>query len=536
MVKNGVLILLMLCITACTGSTDDAYFFEEAQKNAEPANEAFTRSNNYLHAWLELRDSVSGLIPRNTKDMYWNAQDAAADNYAFMVLTASFTNEKVFRNEMREMLKAEAKLTSRIGHCPATYSFEKQGFLNDEPDTGNIIFGSSEYLKDGLMPLTEWLGDSPWRERMINILEDLYQYTGGKAISNIKGHYLGGVPEMETNGELLQVLTRMYWMSGNEDFINWAEKIGDYYLLNEENRIEKLDYLRLRDHGCEIVSGLTELYFSMNYIDKEKAKQYEEPLFSLFDRMLEISRNNHGLFYNTINPKTGEVIDTSLADTYGYTLNGFYTLWMASGKIKYREAVVKVLSNLSIYYTNHNWENNFGADGYADAIESALNLYNREPVEALDAWIDNEIKKMWAIQKESGIIEGWHGDGNFARTSIMYALWKTKGVYLSNWNSNVKIGAYMFDNEVFICVYSEKKWEGKIHCDVKRHLNYLNLPADYPRINQFPEWFTVNMDDSYQVAMNDSVFHLLGKELSAGINISLNENDTIKIKIYETNE
>ena len=28
---------------------------------------------------------------------------------------------------------------------------------------------------------------------------------------------------------------------------------------------------------------------------------------------------------------------------------------------------------------------------------------------------------MWTIQKPDGIIEGWHGDGNFARTAIMYA-------------------------------------------------------------------------------------------------------------------
>jgi len=59
-----------------------------------------------------------------------------------------------------------------------------------------------------------------------------------------------------------------------------------------------------------------------------------------------------------------------------------------------------------------------------------LNLYNRIPDPKIADWIDSEIKVMWSMQKESGIIEGWHGDGNFARTTIMYNLWKSKGLYL----------------------------------------------------------------------------------------------------------
>ena len=51
----------------------------------------------------------------------------------------------------------------------------------------------------------------------------------------------------------------------------------------------------------------------------------------------------------------------------------------------------------------------------------------------------SEIQVMWSMQDSShrpntsqwrsyGVIEGWHGDGNFARTTIMYCLWKTQGV------------------------------------------------------------------------------------------------------------
>jgi hypothetical protein len=48
---------------------------------------------------------------------------------------------------------------------------------------------------------------------------------------------------------------------------------------------------------------------------------------------------------------------------------------------------------------------------------------------------------MWNKQQPSGIIEGWHGDGNFARTTIMYCLWMTQGTYLQPWRSDLEIGA-----------------------------------------------------------------------------------------------
>ncbi len=526
--------LYVLLITSCIEKTMHETEFNKALENAVFANEAFVKSNHYLKAWLELRDSASGLIPRNTKDQFWNPQDAAADNYPFMVLTSFFTNSSVFNNEMLDMLEQEIKLTSRIGHCPDVYSFEKQDFLNVRPDTGNIIFGSSEYLKDGLMPLMEWLGPSPWSNRMINIINDLYNLCEGP-VTKIQGQYLGGVPELEINGELLQVLSRLYWMTGNEKFLRWAIEIGDYYLLNKENRIENYEYLRLRDHGCEIISGLSELYIALSYVDKEKMDQYSPSLFSLYKTILDKGRNEHGMFYNAINPKTGEVIDSGIADTYGYTLNGIYTLYMVSDNEEFRKPVIKALINLQKFYTDQNWEGNYSADGYADAIESALNLYNRESVEHVDSWLDTEIVKMWNIQKENGIVEGWHGDGNFARTSIMYALWKTQGTYISNWDKRVSFGAHNTDDKLFILVKSDVNWDGKLFFDEQRHKTHLNLPYDYPRINQFPEWFTIKVNKQYHVKINDNVGIYDGKELIKGLEMNIDAGETIKIIIYEPN-
>ncbi len=44
---------------------------------------------------------------------------------------------------------------------PDSYSFSAQDFVKEEVDMASIIFGASEYVKDGLLPLTEYLGPSP---------------------------------------------------------------------------------------------------------------------------------------------------------------------------------------------------------------------------------------------------------------------------------------------------------------------------------------------------------------------------------------
>ena len=41
---------------------------------------------------------------------------------------------------------------------------------------GHVIFGASEYIKDGLIPLNELIGQSPWQDRMMELLDELHLY------------------------------------------------------------------------------------------------------------------------------------------------------------------------------------------------------------------------------------------------------------------------------------------------------------------------------------------------------------------------
>ena len=526
--KSKLLLLILLFFTnvSCNRpetfqlSGPDMNKFVLAKENGRLANDGFLRCHRYLHAWMQYRDAASGLIPRNITESsdYWNAKDAAADNYPYMVLTAFFAQHDMMNAEMLDILNAEKKLTSRLRSLPDTWSFSKQGFLQEEIKADEIVFGASEYIKDGLLPLTEWLGQSPWSERMMEMLYDLHKEINVAGAIAERGY--GKAPREEVNGELLQVLSRVYWMTGDESLLSWALSIADFYLLGNQHPTRDLEYLRLRDHGCELIAGLCEIYITTHFAREDKKMAYQQPLYEMLDRLLEVGRNDDGFFYDAVNPVTGEIIEQRIADTWGYTLNGFYGVYLIDNKIEYKEAVLKVFSNLH-KYKNHNWEGN--ADGYADAIESALNLYNRIRDYAVADWIDSEIQVMWAMQREDGIIEGWHGDGNFARTTIMHNLWKSRGVYAQPWREDLFIGAEMKGDTLFVSIDVEKPWSGKIFFDTQRFERNLNLPMDWPRINQFPEWFVAIEEDSYIFYDVDGKksLNLQGKDLIHGIDMEV---------------
>ena len=509
--------------------------FRQSLENGKLVNQGFNRCIDYVNAWMKYADPKTGLIPRNITDSkdFWNAWDAAADNYPFMVLTASILMPDFFKGTALNMLKTEQRLTPRIGKLPDTYSFSKEGFRNEQIDTNQIIFGSAEYMKDGLIPLTEWLGMSPWSDRMLEILDDLPKLT--RLATNVKGSWYGNSATVEVNGDLMQVLTRMYWFTGKREYLDWAIEIAENYLTLENLPTVGLDHLRIRDHGCEIISGLCEVYIACNYVKPEKRIQWRPLIHSMLDRILEIGRNEDGLFYDEVNPQNGNILSKRLADNFGYTLNAYWFIAKMDSTPIYRNAVIKALGSLNEKYRNHDWEGG-SADGYADAIEGTLNLYNREQVQSVKEWLDSEIKVLWGFQKEGGRIEGGHGDGNCARTTIMYCLWKTQGIVPLEWQKDLNLGAVRTGNGLKITLTSAEGWKGKLKFDVKRHKTMMHYPADYPRINQFQEWFTVDDNKTYRInntwSKKATVFS--GKALAKGMNVEVKPGEVLYLELIET--
>jgi hypothetical protein len=535
---NILTIIILLSFLACqTPNNFDSITLDKALKNADLAHESFQRSLDFTRSWLQKTDPESGLIPSNlnAKVDLWDPANAAADNYPYMVLTAYLLDPDLLNGTLLDILHQEKKLSSRVGVLPDVYSFSKKDFHENPINMGHVIFGASEYIKDGLIPLNELMGPSPWQDRMMEMLDELLSHTD--EFTDLDKYFKRTSSVEEIHGEILQTLSRVYWMTGDQKYLNWAIQIADLYLLHTD--FSKTDYLKLRDHGCEIIGGLSELFLGLHFLSHPKLASYRAPLYRLLDRILVYGRNADGLFYNAINLQDQTVLDKRIADTWGYILNAYYTVWMVDEKEEYLEAVRKPFQALNGNYRNYNWEpgNQRGPlgshDGYADAIESGINLLNRENDPSLSRWIDSEIKVMFGMQQPDGIVEGWHGDGNFARTALMYGLWKTQGARLSPWNPKLRLGAEPSEKGTHFVLTANTDWEGQLIFDPIRHKSILNLPVDYPRINQFPEWFTVDPKKEYKITASDpklSNSHS-GAVLLKGIPLKLSAGQTLILAI-----
>ena len=131
------------------------------------------------------------------------------------------------------------------------------------------------------------------------------------------------------------------------------------------------------------------------------------------------------------------------------------------------------------------------------------------------------------------IVEGWHGDGNFARTSIMYCLWKTQGIVPLDWDDQLSIGAVQTATGIKIAVSSPIGWKGKLKFDVPRHSTMMHYPADYPRINQYQEWFVVEKNQTYELSNigAGTLNKIKGSVLAKGLEVEVKAGETIFLEI-----
>ncbi len=557
--RLGAAALLCLGITVPLHAAPAPDAVATAAAHGVLVQEGLERSRRYLQAWLAMAEPITGLIPRNLHDSpYWNGKDSAADNYPYLVLSAGFTDPALLASRLQPMLEAERRLTARPGWGRLTDDFTLRpapGLRHAEADATRILFNSVEYVKDGLLPLTEWLGVSPWSARMVELVDDTF---AAAAVDTPFGRIpLAGADKavgVEVNGDLLQILARLYWMSGrDEKYLRWGIRLADTYLLSEGRNHPTRDFslLSLRDHGCEIISGLCEFYATLHFAGRlpggepwaAKQAAYRPHVHEMLDRILATGRNAHGLFYNAIRPRTGEVADQRLSDGWGYVLDGFLTVDLVDDKPAYREAAIRALAGLDAHYRGHNWEPRpdlkafprGSMDGYADSIESALNLYNRftgvPAVASAASWMDAEIRTLWSFQQENGLIEGWHGDGNFARTTLMYCLWKSQGVTAQPWRSDLRFGAVREGETLTLVVAADQPWSGTLVFDRPRHAENLRLPADWARINQFPEWFTVQRNRTYTVTAGTTSAQHTGAALAAGLPVTLGAGDRLVLTV-----
>lgn len=262
----------------------------------------------------------------------------------------------------------------------------------------------------------------------------------------------------------------------------------------------------------------------------------------MLDKLLQIGRNEDGLWYNTVDSATGKIVDNGMCDNWGYLFSGYYTFYLACEKAnrdkpkerqKYIEAIQKAIENLD-KYKSYRWELS-NQDGYADSIESALYMLNRLPSDKGFDWVDDEIQIMFAKQSPEGFTDAHYLDGNYIRTLLLFAFYKTQGTYIKPWREDILIGAFQNDNKLYLHIENDKEWNGKLFFDYPRHREVLNLPVNYPHVNEWSEWFVVEKDKEYKITDYNTKESKVypGIMLRNGLDINLKNSSFIDLIIEQ---
>jgi len=504
-----------------------------ARINARLAREAFQRAWRTMQAWSTVRDPESGLLPRRITppQPFWNGKDTAADLLPFLLAAGLYLDEPA-ADIWLDVMDRDRRLS---GPLPRRILFRPTRIADETP--AEMVFGASEYAKDGLLALAERFGRGPWFDRLAEIMSALVD---GAAVETPHGRICA--TDTEVNGEMLQVLCRLYWATGHPPYLAMAERIGDAYFLeilphNHSLPAHDWDFttntpanpkFRLRDHGSEIIPGLTELYILEKLRNRPRAMRYRPALQRMLDRLLVIGRSADGLWVNAVDPASGRVLSGGVIDTWGYIVNAYQAFDLVEGTTRYREEIMRAMRGAAAR-RSFPWEGRH-MDGHADSLESMMYLLPWFDLPAGRRWVDDEMEVLFARQQPDGLVEADYLDGNFIRTTLLYAFYKTAGLRPDPWRADLQLGAeWQADTgTLHVHLASEKPWSGLIRFDIPRHREFWNLPLDYPRLNSSPEWFTVERDASYELQVSGAPRpeQLRGRSLATGVPVRLSGGGT----------
>ena len=488
--------------------------WQRAMRSSKYAGTALDKVQRWLHERvLPVRDKRSGLF--RPTGAQWNYRDTAADCYPFYIWAAFYTDKQTLDTVMTDALKAEQRLCNHLDRLPVRYDMDRGRKIVMPLDS--MIFGASEYAKDGLVPIVEITGkDSPWFERLRGIVDDIFKHAPHETP-------YGKIPSknIEVNGELLQILPRLHCMTGERKYLDWAHRLADYYLLGG-----KFVPTKLSDHGCEIIGGLSLLLAVDKTASPDKLKQYKPHMEYMFDEILRRGTNSDGVIIGHLQKTPGPHDNVRLGDGWGYDFLGFLDYDLALGTQRYGKAIRRPLTNmLKPRYLKFNWDHN-SRDNVADSVEGGLYLLHRFPTAEGFIWADREIatllvdhsdpKRLWDVHKL---------EANTVRTVLIHTMLHTRNTIARPWRQGLRLGAAPCGDGVCVYMESAKPYEGRLQFDIPRHRITMGFKKDWPRMNAVPEWFTVEPDAKHRYTVQDvdtgSTRLFTGKSLSEGLPVRL---------------
>jgi len=460
--------------------------WKRAERSSRIAGIALSKVQRWLHeTCLPVRDEKTGLFLG--RGGQWNYRDTAADCYPFYVWAAFFTDKAVLDGVMIDTLKSEQRLCNHLDRLPVNYDMDKGSKIDMSFDA--MIFGASEYAKDGLVPIVELTGPGyPWFDRMRGIVDDIFKH------ARYETKY-GKIPStnIEVNGELLQMLPRLYCMTGEDKYLDWAHRLADHYLLGGG-----FIPSRLSDHGCEIIGGLGLLYAVDRKARPAKCEQYKPHMKYMFDEILRRATNSDGIIVQKLHEAPGPHDSAS---------------------------------TLKPRYENYNWGSS-SRDNIADSVEGGLYLLYYQPVAEGFVWADRVIERTLVDHSDADRLWGTHKlEANTVRTVLIHTMLHTQNTIARPWRQGLQLGAAPCGDGICIYLACDKPYQGRLEFDIPRHRLYMGFGRDWPRMNTVPEWFTVEPDETLYDVTGETTKSYTGRQMHEGIPIKLQPGQPLRIVV-----
>ena len=327
----------------------------------------------------------------------------------------------------------------------------------------------------------------------------------------------------EINGNMLQVLSRLYFKTGEKAYLDQVLAIADFYFLDMLPTTNDLPADRwdvktqkplntrfvLSDHGNEIVGGLSEAFVLAMHARPDKAAQYRPAFIRMIDRLLAVGRTADGVWHHDIDIVTGKPIAGRHAHCWGYMFNGVYTAYMATGEPRFREAVERALATVTRTPTylfdetppvtggaptptpmpsNRRWCCSTACP--TPGLPGADRHRHRE-----------DARRRPPRRHRRGLARRRQHHSHRAHVR---RCGRRRAPASSPGTPRCTSAPQRDGSSVLLSVTADRAWTGRVHFDYPRHRDHLHLPINYPRLNEWPEWFTVEHDRRYEVRIGDA--------------------------------
>ncbi len=508
---------------------------DELLRRGDIARRCFIRATGVLESWWRHRDPATGLFPRQTHERVWAPGDNGGQLFPYLLATAELLQPHR-TPDLLQTLRTERTLASWGGFLTDWFDLTNRTFLFPQPDLPRQLAGAAELAADGLLPLAELLGRGEWTPRLAEIADTIIND------APIASDF-GPLPfdDLPHNGRMMQLLARLYTLTREPRYLDLATRLGDAYAREVLPRSgflppHRWDFQRhaplddewdLHAHGFYLLNGLAEIYTVTARSLPQRAQSWQPALNSLFLRLTQQASPNAGFPVHAARASTGDVRSTAPTASWGHALAACLAYARATTNETFLEAPRLALRNLN-QPRYLDWS---GAITHATTLDGALLLLNRLPEPAAWTWFEDLLPLFLARSRPDGSIEGWYGDGLYARTALLAGQYYTQGAHCRPWRADLRLGALREGNRLRLALAADTDWEGRILFDTPRHRTHLRLPSNYPRLGEFPEWYPVSADTPYRVRLGGTTRQGLGYELAQGLPVSVRPNQPLLLEI-----